>query len=82
MESMFEDLSLSKDEDEELVLDIGEEQQQLNHLERCLVGHFLTDRTINFNVMRNRMANSLGKVFVLGRSIPNYLHFSFFTLLV
>ncbi|XVF78491.1 hypothetical protein PTKIN_Ptkin14bG0138300 [Pterospermum kingtungense] len=45
------------DEEEELCLEMGEVHQQSEHLEFCLVGRFLSDRAINFNVMSNRMAS-------------------------
>lgn len=57
MESKFADLSLSTEEDEELVLDPSDDCEVHETSEFCLVGRFLTDQTINFNAMRNRMAN-------------------------
>ncbi|KAF2301021.1 hypothetical protein GH714_019335 [Hevea brasiliensis] len=46
-----------KDEDEVLVSDFLEEQAQQENLDYYLIGRFLTERTINFNVMRNIFAN-------------------------
>ncbi|XVF41904.1 hypothetical protein PTKIN_Ptkin01aG0318000 [Pterospermum kingtungense] len=57
MDGCLEGLSLSDDEDDELQLELRDSHSQPKHLEFCLVGPFLTDKAINFNVMRNRMAS-------------------------
>lgn len=57
MESMFEDLLLSKDDEKELILDFGDISQQPTHAENSLIGWFLTDRLINFIVNKNYMAS-------------------------
>ncbi|XVF75625.1 hypothetical protein PTKIN_Ptkin13bG0201800 [Pterospermum kingtungense] len=56
MEAMLEGLSLMREEDEELVLELGTDHPYFEFLDLCLVGQFLTDRSVNFNVMRTRMA--------------------------
>lgn len=50
------ELSLSNDEDDELILDANTLAQQSGFSELCLVGRFLTDRNINFMAMKHRMA--------------------------
>nr|DAD24220.1 TPA_asm: hypothetical protein HUJ06_025683 [Nelumbo nucifera] len=57
-------LSLMDEEEEELILEQGTtESESLVRYDMCLVGRFLTDRSINFNVMKHRMASiwHLGK---------------------
>lgn len=44
-------------EDDELVLDEGVTEESSVAVDLCLVGRFLTDQTINFNLMRSRMAS-------------------------
>lgn len=57
MEVPMAGLSLSVDEDEELVLDIESEETITEFSEFCLVGRFLTDRHVNFNAMKHRLAS-------------------------
>lgn len=57
MEFPLKDLSLSKDEENELILNVDNADQHIDHFELCLVGRFLMDRSFNFNVMCNRMAS-------------------------
>lgn len=56
MESRFGNIHLSGDEDDELILDDGTLQTNESQVDLCLVGRFLTDQPINFNLMRSRMA--------------------------
>lgn len=56
MDLPLENLTLSNEEEDELVLDDGEIQDTAVSVELCLVGRFLTDQTINFNLMKSRMA--------------------------
>lgn len=51
------DLSLSKDEDDGIILEAGSVSQGGPNIKLCLIGRFLTDRPINFNAMKNRMAS-------------------------
>lgn len=44
MGSLLENLSLSLDEKEKLILEVGSNKQQREWFELCLVGRFLTDR--------------------------------------
>ena len=57
MDSRLENISLSVDEEEELVLDTGEDGSTTQSFDLCLIGRFLTDRMINFNAMKHRLAN-------------------------
>lgn len=57
MDSLLAELSLSKDEDEELILDPVNLGQNPEFSDFCLVGTFLTERTINFNIMKHRLAS-------------------------
>nr|DAD49163.1 TPA_asm: hypothetical protein HUJ06_019100 [Nelumbo nucifera] len=50
-------LSLMDEEEEELILEQGTESESLVRYDMCLVGCFLTDRSINFNVTKHRMAS-------------------------
>lgn len=56
MQNMMEDLNISGEEDEELV--IGEES--IDHgegdVDLCLVGRFLTDQNLNFQFIKSRLA--------------------------
>lgn len=57
MVDRFEGLSITNDEDEELVLEVIQSQQRNSHLRHCMVERFLTEHPINFIAMRNRMAS-------------------------
>ena len=57
MDSRLENLSLSVDEEEELVLDTGEDGSTTQSFDLCLIGRFLNDRMINFNAMKHRLAS-------------------------
>jgi hypothetical protein len=57
MKACFENLSFLKDEDEELVMEVKDLISELQSLNLCLVGHFLIDRRINFNAMKNKVAS-------------------------
>jgi hypothetical protein len=57
MKACFENLSFLKDEDEELVMEVKDSISELQSLNLCLVGHFLIDRRINFNAMKNKVAS-------------------------
>jgi len=57
MKACFENLSFLKDEDEELVMEVKDLISELQSLNLCLVGHFLMDRRINFNAMKNKVAS-------------------------
>ncbi|RVW57304.1 hypothetical protein CK203_079244 [Vitis vinifera] len=63
MDSRLENLSLSVDEEEEFVLDTGEDGSTTQSFDLCLIGRFLTNRMINFNAMKHRLASvwRLGK---------------------
>ena len=54
MEADLERLSIAADEDEELTLAGGEGGWKYD---LCLVGRFLTDRSVNPNVMKHRLAD-------------------------
>ncbi|XVF74725.1 hypothetical protein PTKIN_Ptkin13bG0134800 [Pterospermum kingtungense] len=56
MDASFQELSLSDDDESELRLDLGDDSGQSIQVQFCLVGRFLTDRSINFQAMKNRMA--------------------------
>jgi hypothetical protein len=57
MKACFENLSFLKDEDEELVMEVKDSISELQSLNFCLVGHFLIDKRINFNAMKNKVAS-------------------------
>ncbi|KAL8464285.1 hypothetical protein ACS0TY_033981 [Phlomoides rotata] len=58
MDAMLEKVSLSVEEEDELVLEVGIENTMTSDtLEFCLVGNFLMDKSINFSLMKNRMAS-------------------------
>lgn len=57
MDPSMANLSLSHDEDDELVLDEGLISTSNTSVELCLVGRFLTDQPLNFNLMKSRMAS-------------------------
>lgn len=50
------DLSISKEEDEELVFD-EEAGDGVNRFELCLVGKFLTEKNLNVRAMKSKMAD-------------------------
>ncbi|XVF44778.1 hypothetical protein PTKIN_Ptkin02bG0151200 [Pterospermum kingtungense] len=59
MKDLMEGLSMSRDEDGDLdlLVDDNEARQQFERFALCLVGRLLTDRTVNFNSIQNRMAD-------------------------
>lgn len=57
MKKIMQNLSLSKEEEDELVLEIGDGQSNIPHQEFCFIGRFLIYRPINFNIMKNRIAS-------------------------
>ncbi|KAL8507176.1 hypothetical protein ACS0TY_017906 [Phlomoides rotata] len=58
MDTLLEKLSLSVEEDDELEIVYGDSSLATPGLmEFCLVGHFLTELSINFNLMKSRMAS-------------------------
>lgn len=50
------DLDIDNEENEELILDEGVEED-VNKFELCLVGRFLTEKNINIRAMRSKMAD-------------------------
>ena len=76
MEAQFSSLSLTSEENEELLLDEG----SAIIYDLCLVGRFLTDRNINFIAMKNRQAGlwRLGKGTRIKDLEPNLLLFQFY----
>ena len=56
MEDRFAGLTLFNEEDEELLLNEETSGHCRLRYELCLVGKFLTDKSVNFNAMKNRMA--------------------------
>ncbi|WJZ96536.1 hypothetical protein VitviT2T_015213 [Vitis vinifera] len=79
MDSRLENLSLPVDEKEELVLNTGEDGSTTQSFDLCLNGRFLTDRMINFNAMKHRLASvwRLGKVgsmsLNVGKQLGNFI---------
>ncbi|XVF76242.1 hypothetical protein PTKIN_Ptkin13bG0250500 [Pterospermum kingtungense] len=57
MEVSLEGLTIDTGEDKELILTPDDVSAPREKYELCLVGRFLTDRHLNFNVMKNRMAS-------------------------
>ncbi|XVF56998.1 hypothetical protein PTKIN_Ptkin06aG0167400 [Pterospermum kingtungense] len=51
------DLVIAEEEEDDLVFNGIEGSTPSVDYERCLVGTFLTDRALNFNVMKNRMSS-------------------------
>ena len=56
MDIHMESLSLSVDEDDELQIESMDVESPDEFSEFRLIGRFLTDKTMNFNAMRHRMA--------------------------
>lgn len=56
IESMMSDLDIANEENEELVLDI-EGEEAVNRFELCVVGKFLTEKSLNVRAMKSKMAN-------------------------
>ena len=56
MEHRLVGLFLTKEEDEELILNVTPVEKRRILFELCLVGRFLTEKIVNFNAMKNRMA--------------------------
>ncbi|XVF79899.1 hypothetical protein PTKIN_Ptkin15bG0027700 [Pterospermum kingtungense] len=56
MDTNLARLSLGEAEDDEMDLVIGDDAEMVLNVEFSLVGRFLTNRPIKFNVMKNRMA--------------------------
>lgn len=56
MDTLPEDLANSLGEEEDLILDHLDKEDDHFFSEWCLVGRFLTDQSINFNIMKNKMS--------------------------
>lgn len=56
MNSLIENLSLSHEEEDELILDPDSLSNRAETFNLYLTSRFLTDQQINFNLMRNRLA--------------------------
>lgn len=56
IEMQFTDLDIENEENDELLLDEGVEEE-INRFELCLVGRFLTEKSINVRVMKTKMAD-------------------------
>lgn len=80
MENLLQNLSLPNEEDEELILDVSIAQPQELHFDHCLLGRLLTDREINFSIMRSRLASLWrpGKGVNIKDISPNLFLFQFF----
>lgn len=50
------EMDISSEENEELMLDVGGEEE-VNMFELCLVGHFLTEKSINGQAMKTKLAD-------------------------
>lgn len=57
MDVRMEDLSLFDDEEKELLFDVVKGSSSGTDYKLCLVGRFLTNHNINFNIMQHRMAS-------------------------
>lgn len=56
MESRIGNIHLSEEEEDELILEEDNLRSGDTFVDLCLVGRFLTDQPINFNLMRSRLA--------------------------
>ncbi|KAL8472345.1 hypothetical protein ACS0TY_029530 [Phlomoides rotata] len=56
METNFANLSIESGEEEEILLDDGEESEDCNTQDHCLVGRFLTQQSVNYLSMKNMLA--------------------------
>ncbi|XVF60271.1 hypothetical protein PTKIN_Ptkin08bG0031500 [Pterospermum kingtungense] len=72
MDVHLDDLKSDNDDEDELCLGLGDDHQQPQHLDLCLVRRFLANRAINFNFMQNRMASIWcpGKEVRIGVRLP------------
>ena len=57
MEERLANLSLSADEEEELTLDTGDNRSTRQYCDLGLVGCFLTNRQINYTVIKHSLAS-------------------------
>ncbi|XVF48482.1 hypothetical protein PTKIN_Ptkin03bG0193900 [Pterospermum kingtungense] len=56
LEEQFDNLEMAGDEEEDIDMDQDGLVQQDGRMDLCLVGRFLTDRSINFNAMSSRLS--------------------------
>lgn len=56
IEVQLADLDIDNEENEELVIDDGVEEN-VNRFDLCLVGRFLTEKNINGRVMKSKLAD-------------------------
>lgn len=56
IEGLMSDLDIANEENEELVLDV-EGEESANRFELCLVGKFLTEKSLNVRAMKSKMAD-------------------------
>lgn len=56
LEMQFEEMDIENEENEELVFDESAEED-VNRFELCVVGKFLTEKTVNSKIMKTKMAD-------------------------
>ncbi|KAL8481624.1 hypothetical protein ACS0TY_027940 [Phlomoides rotata] len=56
MESLLDNLNLSVEEDDELVIGVEDNSDEGGDITLCLVGRFLTKQNVNFNIIQSRLA--------------------------
>lgn len=57
MERLLDNLTIFADEDDGLVIESEDLEEVVEGSDLCLVGRFLTDQSINPNIMKGRMAD-------------------------
>ncbi|KAL8493104.1 hypothetical protein ACS0TY_024356 [Phlomoides rotata] len=57
MEKLLDNLNLSVEEDDELLIDVEGVEDREGGIFLYLVGRFLTDQNVNFNIIQSRLTN-------------------------
>ncbi|KAL8486969.1 hypothetical protein ACS0TY_023603 [Phlomoides rotata] len=58
MEMLFENLDISHEEEKYLIIDDGNSSNNSENADLCLVGHFVTEQSVNFNIPRSRITSA------------------------
>lgn len=58
MEDMMHHMNLIDDEDEDLIVEMDDVEENMENVELCIVGNFLTEQLVNFKIFCSRMTSA------------------------
>lgn len=60
LEEQFEDMDVNGEEEEGLLMESNEKADGGGRIDLCLVGRFITNKSINFTAMQTKMSETYG----------------------